>query len=725
MHSPGGHPAEPGRVALSGHDALERLAALHGVETSYFDMAGQPRHASPEALLAVLQGLGVPVARVDAAAEAVRETLEIERRRVIEPVVVCWDEEPLRLAIRLPVSSDAGSVVCHLRVGGPEGGGAVRRHTATLADLPVVEGGDPRTVIRRLELPDRLPHGYHTLAIEVAGGTHEVMVIAAPTAAPARTLGDSAWGAFLPLYALHTDRSWGIGDVTGLADLADWVGGRGGRVIGTLPLLACFLDTPFDHGPYSPASRLFWNEIFIDVDRVPEIATDAAARRAAGSEAQRAAVRRLRQTEPIDYRAIMAAKRQVLARLGLSLAAGDSPRAAELRRVRREHPALEDYARFRAVCEAQGGSWQTWPERLRDGVIRDGDFDPAVADYHAYAQWVATEQIEETLRRAGAAGVTLYLDLPVGVHPSSYDVYRERQTFVTGASAGAPPDTFFTGGQDWGFPPLHPRRLREQRYAYLIAVLRHHLREAGVLRVDHVMWLHRLFYVPRGLAATEGVYVRYPHEELYALLCLEARRAGGAIIGEDLGTVPPEVRRAMQRHGIARMYVAQLEVHPGGAPPVEPVPRTSLASLNTHDMPTFAAFWEGLDIEDRLEHGLLGPQEAADERARRQTIRSTLIGYLRDGGWLAAEGEATAEAVLRAWLCQLAAGPTPLILMNLEDLWLERRPQNVPGSGPERPNWRRRAALSLEEMATHRLTNDILRAVGRLRHRRQGEHESR
>jgi 4-alpha-glucanotransferase len=227
-----------------------------------------------------------------------------------------------------------------------------------------------------------------------------------------------------------------------------------------------------------------------------------------------------------------------------------------------------------------------------------------------------------------------YLDLPLGVHPHSYDIWRERGAFVLDASGGAPPDAVFTGGQDWGFPPLHPEAIRQQRYRYYIATLRHQLRHTDLLRIDHVMGLHRLYWIPNGLAPRDGVYVRYPSNELYAILSLESHRHRTPIVGENLGTVPTYVNSTMARHSLHRMYVAQYELVGSVRKTLRAVPRDAVASLNTHDIAPFAAFWEGLDIDDRLDLGLLNPVGARIERKNRRALKNVLESFLQRLGWL-------------------------------------------------------------------------------------------
>jgi 4-alpha-glucanotransferase len=457
---------------------------------------------------------------------------------------------------------------------------------------------------------------------------------------------------------------------------------------------------------------LFWNELFLDVTRIPELQRSPQARHVLESEHFRKEIANLRRAEVLDYRVAMAAKRQVLEPLARTLFAEGGARRAEFESHLASDARLPEYAAFRAACERHRSPWQRWPARERDGTLPALGGDQGSYDYHRYVQWLATGQLEEAAGRAASEGTSLFFDSPLGVNRAGYDVWRERDLFALEASAGAPPDMFFTSGQDWGFHPIHPVAAREQEYRYPIACLRHMFRHAGVLRIDHVMGLHRLYWIPRGLPASEGVYVRYPAEELYAILVLEADRAGAAVVGEDLGIVPGYVRPAMARHGIHRSYVVPWELTDEPARPMRRVPERSFASLNTHDMPPFAAYWRGEDIQMRVERGWLDDAGAAAERRSRTAQRATLVEFLRRRGWLeGVEGAAVSdEDMLAACLSELAASEAREVIVNLEDLWLETRPQNVPGTVDEYPNWRRAARHPLERIRR------LPQVVGTLRH---------
>jgi 4-alpha-glucanotransferase len=448
-----------------------------------------------------------------------------------------------------------------------------------------------------------LPLGYHDL--DTGRGT--TRIISAPLRAPLRF--ERAWGVFMPLYALRTERDWGTGDLTDLEALIGWTKGMGGEFVATLPLFAAFLDEPLDPSPYAPVSRLFWNELYIDPLRTPEFRPEWIPE-----------LEELRRAELVDFRRAYSLKRRVLEQMAATMS---DRRRSKLERFTHERPHLMEYARFRG-------------HEL----------------FHLYAQFVADEQLRSL--------DGLNLDLPVGVHPSGFDVERFG-VFASAVSAGAPPDGLFAGGQNWGFPPLHPLKSRTDGHRYFSDCIRTIASRSSVIRIDHVMGLHRLYWVPDGHEATDGAYVRYPADELYAVLTLEAHRHGTTIVGEDLGTVPRSVRRAMRKHGLLRSYVLQFE---GDRAPR----RDDAAYLSTHDTPTFAA-------------------------------------YSKD---------------LRGAVADLAAGDASLLVVALEDLWGEEQPQNVPGATQdEYPSFRRRAAKTLEEFRDDAAIKDVLAMVDELRARRK------
>jgi len=685
-------------LAVAAENLLElyRLARDCGIQTAYWDLSGRRVRAGPDQLLAALKAFGLPIDNPARAGELLRERRARRWAQVLEPVCVAWDGR-LDFRVRVPASRREGRI----RVMVSLEGGSRWEFAVGLAGAPVLgRSPDGQRLSLGLRLPASLPPGYHRLRVEAGPSlAGEALVVSAPIrAAP---VPGRAWGVFLPLYALQTDRSWGIGDFTDLKVFAAWATDLGAAAIGILPVLAAFLDRPFEPSPYAPATRLFWNDLYVDPTSAPNFPECEAARQLVAGPEFRAVLERLRGDSLVDYAAAYAVKRRVL-----GLLAADFfrryPDHPDLASFRAERPEAEDYARFRAAVERFGTGWPAWPEPFRSGLVGPGEFDDAVWRYHIFVQWLADRQL--------AAVPNLYLDLPLGVHPDGYDVWRHREVFALGVRAGAPPDMFFTAGQDWGFPPLHPERLREAGYGYFIAALRHHMRRARMLRVDHVMGLHRLYWLPPGHDARSGVYVRYPADELYAILTLESVRSGCAVVGENLGTVPPEVNPTLAQHGMLGMYVLQFELRPEGRPrPPEP---NSVASLNTHDTPTFAGFWAGREITDRVDLGLLDEAGAAAEREYRSRVRAATVNFLQEVGLLPPD-EGRPEAVLRGLLKFLGRSEAAMVLVNLEDLWLENRPQNVPGTSWQRPNWRRKARYAFEEFSRSAQVAQVLGELSR------------
>ena len=674
---------------------IVRLAEFCGVQTRYYTAAGVEEAAPSAKLLAVLRALDVPLESVGDAPEALRE-VELERwRRRVEPVVVDWVGSPAILNLRLPAQASAGSVSCWLHLED----GTVREWDFDLASAEVQREatvGDEHFVVKWLPLPDGLPWGYHKLHVTFDDQTTEVTVITAPGQAYGGYRGqrDRLWGAFLPLYAVHHADGMGVGSYSDLETLVSWVRGLGGNMFGTLPVLSTFLSNPFEPSPYSPVSRRFWNEFYLDHKIVPEMDASPTAQAMLLSGDVEREIKNLRESEFVDYRRAAALKRKLLTELSKTLLAEPTDRRAAFHEWAGRNKLARDYSRFMATVDREQTSWQEWPDRQREGLIVDGDFDPGDGHYHLYVQWLAEEQISAVAGEKGGSGSGLYLDLPLGVHAGGFDVWRERHGFATSARVGAPPDQLNQNGQDWGFPPVHPERVRQDGYDYFRQSIQHHMRHAGALRVDHVMGLHRLYWIPEDSTAREGVYVEYRAEEMYAILTLESHRNQCLVIGEDLGTVPDEVRASMAEHQIQRMYVVPFQFGNCHEDALRPVDDGSLVTLNTHDMKPFASEWAGTD----------------------EDVRKRVVAFLHERGWLESPTD-DAQTVVGALTRFMADSPASMVLVNLEDLWLETEQQNVPGTTDEHPNWRRKARYDLDAFVRMPRVTDALRELDLLRKR--------
>ena len=676
--------------ALTGE--LRALAGAHGVTVTYLDHGGIQRTASRTALLAVLEALGVAGAPEDPGAVLAEH---LAAAPMFEPVIVVEAGGPRSVTATVPPSARA--LECELVTEDGE---------STSWRAPVVEAtavlATTNGVAVAVELPRALPAGYHSLTARVGTLESTAHVLARPEGG-ARSRFDASWravGIAAPLFTLHSSRSWGCGDLADLDELAALTGAHGATVVATLPLLAGFGPTPFEPSPYIPASRLFWHERWLDVDAVvaavgaPELSTLAAAARRRTRDAAE-------QVHPyVDGEGSMRAKRDVLERAHRTLSRDD---VASLDAFLEAHPSVTDFARFRAAGERHGLDWETWPKALRDGAIGAADVDDAAVRYHEFAQWLCDAQLRGLAERFEARDQVLSLDLPLGVHRHGYDVWRYRDEYLQGTSVGAPPDRYFPRGQVWGFPPPRIAAARAGGHGLFRAALRHHLGVAGMLRIDHILGTQRLFCVPDGMHASDGVYLRMPLEELLAVIAIEALRAGSTIVGEDLGTVDAPVRRAMQRDGVRRTSVVQLSIKSAGVTPFVDPPAGAVSSFSTHDLATFEGWWRARDIDERVSLGQVDDTMGGLMRAQRRVERTRLSTLLPEPpnppSPAAPLDGPPPEGLLAAVHDRLADSDAGVVLVQLDDVLGEHEAVNLPGTSTERRNWQRRTELPLEAIA--------------------------
>jgi 4-alpha-glucanotransferase len=669
--------------------SVENTAALYGVEAVWVDIDGQRRSAPVDVVIEVLRRLGAPVDREGDLADAAR----IRRReiwaRVCPPARAVTRGEASSIPLRLPSDDAHGALDWRLR-GEGRGlrSGATRVESLPLAGGSTVDGR--RYDVRSLPLPTDLPTGRYELTIRHGPSAWKLHLVVAPRRTYRSGRLDGAWGVFHPLYGLRDERAAGVGDLATLREALAWTADRGGRLFGTTPLLAGFPDPPVDPSPYAPASRLFWDDRFVELEAAP----GANAARAAGQLTAWEALADRRDDTRVPWDDLTRTRASVLTTLARRFFSTAGDRDPDFRRWMVARPEAADFARFMAGRAAWGRDWRRWPEPARSGRVPAGSVDGALVRRHLFGQWLAARQVEEL----AGAGAELYLDIPLGTHPDGYDVWRHRELFVEGVSAGAPPDDFFRGGQDWGLPPLHPERIRELGFGYVADVLRHAMGPAALVRLDHVMQLHRLFWVPRGAGPADGVYVRYPADELAAVVAVESERARCEVAGEDLGTVPDAVRELMDRWGIRRTAVLGFEIDrvadleevsgaEGGLFDAgRGVPDGAVATIETHDMVPLAGLREGFDLDEREALGLLEAREAERLRERRAAAFTRLDEHF--GVDEAVPGRP--DPLLGPLLIALGGSAAGIVLAPLDDLFGVREPQNVPGTRDERPNWRRR-----------------------------------
>ncbi|MGO8916796.1 MAG: 4-alpha-glucanotransferase [Stellaceae bacterium] len=697
--------------------SLRRLARLAGVTVAYRDIWKTLRRVPSDTLRAILGAMGFSMA---SESDLVAGIAELERGRwggLLPPVAVVVAGD----TVAVPVITESGGRACwRLTLESGES----REGSAELGALTVLAERRERRQLRRhlaLALGPAVPPGYHRLAVSVGGASAETVVIAAPRRCHLPSgleEGDRRWALTAQLYSLRSARNWGIGDFTDLATLGAGAARRGASALGINPLHALFPAEPRHISPYSPSSRLFLNPLYIDVEAVPDfhdgiVLPDA--------------VRAARAGDLVDYEAVARLKRDAFDALyrdfaAQHLGAAESARGAAFRRFQREGGRpLDSFATFTALHEhvlAERGafSWQDWPASLRQSgsaeVARFAAEHRGRVELHQYLQWEADRQLAAAAGAAASAGLSLglYRDLAVGVDHNGAEAWADPAMMVSGAAVGAPPDFHNLKGQDWGLAPVNPVTLQREAFAPFIAALRANMRHAGLLRLDHVMALKQLYWVPRGASPAEGSYVAYPFAELRHILALESERQRCAVIGEDLGTVPEGFRETMQQAGVLSYRLMLFERDSAGRfLPPDVYPEPASAAFSTHDLATLRGFWRGRDLEWRRDLDLYPDAAAAakDARERRRDRRRLLDALIAAGALPRAaarhllprddrpvDDPALAEAVHRF----LGRSKARLVLMQIEDVVGEIEQANLPGTIREHPNWRRKLSRLLEEI---------------------------
>jgi len=672
--------------------SLVELARRHGVATEYADWTGAPQTVSAQTLVTVLAALGVAAADEPQRAAALADHDLAYWRRTLAPTVV----------VRAGQSADFW---VHVRHGDPVGvwirleDGTVRAGLRQLENnRPPFACGGTLVGEASFELPADLPLGYHRIHVQAGSVDASTALIVAPAALelPTRLGSGQAWGLSTQLYSVCSENSWGTGDLTDLTDLAVWSAGtHGAGFILVNPLHAAAPVSPMEPSPYLPTSRLFANPIYLRVEAITEYA-DAPERgrlRRARADAQKHAQR----SELIDRDAAWRVKRAALEQLyRVPRSAGrELAYAAYRSRMGRR---LDDFAVWCALAEKHGADWRRWPGRFAHpdtpSVRKFAEKHSGRVDFHRWLQWQLDDQLTAAQATATQAGMALGVlhDLAVGVDPGGADAWALQDVLATGVSAGAPPDEFNQLGQDWSQPPWRPDRLAEQAYEPLRAVVRAVLRHAGGVRIDHIIGLFRLWWVPAGATPTEGTYVHYDHEAMIGVLALEAHRAGAVVVGEDLGTVQPWVRDYLHERGLLGTSILWFEVDESGAPlPAKRWRTDCLSAVTTHDLPPTAGYLAGEHLRIRRTLGLLTrpfEQESALDRAERQRWLTLLESMELLPAGLDPENPVDTDRIVRALYAFLRRTPSRLLTLALPDAVGEVLAQNQPGTTDEYPNWR-------------------------------------
>jgi 4-alpha-glucanotransferase len=711
---------------------LDQLARLRGIGDRYYDYRGELKTVGAASKTAILAAMGCRVTDAEAVAGEIGR-IEAGRWQGLLPSVCVVRPGASGVSVVVPADALEGEVRWSVRLDD----GSARSGACRAADLGETERQhiDGRSLTRRtLALPEDLPSGYHELELTTPDGERGgcSLIVAANHCHEPDALADGGrlWGVAVQLYTLRSEANWGMGDFADLESVLRQAAANGAAFVGLNPLHALFPSNPHHFSPYSPSSRHFLNVLYIAVPKLPEFDECAEAQAMVGRPEFAAEIARLRATSTVDYPGVSRLKLPVLRLLFRHFRdehlAQDSARARAFREFRKErgvplrlhalHDALDE--RLRGDDPGRWG-WPVWPEQYRrpdDPAVAEWELGNAeLVDFHAWLQWLADTQLAEAQRVALGEGMAigLYGDYAVGVNPSGSETWSEQKVYRNGAGVGAPPDALALKGQDWGIPPQDPYELQAAAYRPFRNLIAANMRHFGALRLDHVMALFRQWWVPVGLDATEGGYVHYPLEDLMSVLALESTLNRCLVVGEDLGTVPDEMRHAMAAFSVYHYKVLLFEKHGDGRfrSPEEYL-RRSIATITTHDLPTLRGYWEGRDLElrDRLQ---LYPNEeirrhVLEERVRDRAQLLAALGAagLAPGAPSSPDGPYT-DALAHATQLYLGRSAAALAVLQAEDLVGMTDPVNVPGTRDEHANWQRKMTASIDEI----FTRDTARAL--------------
>ncbi|SFK18019.1 glycogen operon protein [Methylocapsa palsarum] len=720
----------PARRAEVPDHVLDALASAAGVALDWFDVDGK-RHLVPaDAKRAILSGLGLPAFSVsDARASLVVLAEERELRPL--PVALALIEgrrQAIRLGGRLADLEKPAVLTIELD------DGSSRRIVIAPGDgrhLEIAAADGRKANVRDVVLP-MLPAGRHRIRSDEAPDSLSHVAVSPETAhLPDILHHEKVFGLTAQLYSLRRDGDQGIGDFTTLKILAGAAAGAGAAMVGINPLHALFPREPDRASPYHPSDRRFLNPLAIDLFDLPdELLPDPVRADLRRAEPEAA---RLSALGCVDYRAVNALKDAILRRLHSVFRerAGNAPSDRLVEDYRRFVEAggdrLRRFAIFSAIEDFVGGPLDKFPSALKSPDA------PAVAAFAAahedavdramFAQWLADRQFAAAAQSARFAGLalTFFRDLAVGCAPDGAEAWAQAHLLMRGLSIGAPPDPLGPNGQVWNLPPANPRMLLRDGFDSFGALIRANMTYAGVLRIDHVLGLKRLFLVPDGAEGKDGAYLSYPFENLLGQVALESTRAQTAVVGEDLGTVPEGLRDQLARANILSYRVMRFEREGKSYIPPDRYPHLAAACVATHDLPPLAGWWAGVDLAESNDLGLLSEPLAA--QASRRVEKTELLEALADvapPGNIADPDAPLSVPAACAVHDYIARSNALIALVQVDDLAFETRPVNLPGTDRERPNWRRKLMAPLKTLLSSERALAILEVV---RNARRGRND--
>jgi 4-alpha-glucanotransferase len=717
--------------------ALDCAADLWGIEPFYWDIWGRKHVTSAETKKAILNALGVGAETAAQLQQAIHQRLRSEWSRLLPPCLVLSENpRPRDFFVNVPVAS-AGELG---RFEIQREDKQVESFDVFLRDLPDCASAEldgRRYVRKQVPLPLSLPPGYHQLEVSIAGLHDSTRLIIAPDRAywpPA--LGDHARaaGIAIHLYGVRSHRNWGCGDFRDLRDLIDWVRDQlKASFIALNPLHAIHNRRPYNTSPYLPNCVFYQNSIYLDVEGIEDFPSSPRARRLWSDPAIRSELEAARKSEYVEYERVCALKLRFLKILFLHFLRHEfrsgTPRALEfLEFLTREGELLDRFALYSALDEYLHKRnpdiwvWPDWPPCFRDPNSPETQQFKKThwrsVMFYQYVQWQVDRQLAAAQQHARDRGLSigLYQDLALATDRCGSDLWAYPSFYISGCRVGSPPDDFSPKGQDWAFPPPNFEQHRESGYRFFVESIRKNCRHAGALRIDHVMRFFRLYWIPEGVDATAGAYVRDRSDDLLRIVALESLRNQVIVVGEDLGTVEPEGRETLARFGVLSYRLFYFEKNERGEfKSVEQYPRQAVVSSTTHDLPTLAGFWVNADIESRRQAGAFASEEAyraqlADRATEKQKILDLLfrLGLLPEYVPRSAAHipELTGE-LHNAVIGFLASTPSRLLVINQEDLTKETMQQNLPATTWQYPNWSRKMKFSLERLRSDPAVRDF------------------
>ncbi|ENM5835466.1 4-alpha-glucanotransferase [Vibrio metoecus] len=709
-------------------NALKQVAEMAKIADRYVSAWGSEAQVEDDTIRHLLASLGYDTSSDDALLQSAEKK---HKKDVVDPVLVVHQGAAIEVPLYLGVSARESEFDWRLQT---EQGEVLEGYLQSQIVRDKRAEGGPLV----FALPNDLPLGYHTLLIarKRRKAPYQMTLIVTPQACykqPALAQGKKLWGPSIQLYTLRTQHNWGMGDFGDLKQLVADIASRGGDFVGLNPIHALFPANPEGASPYSPSSRRWLNILYIDVSSVPEFALSAEAQQKVGSPEFQLRLQKVRDAHWVNYSEVAELKMSVLPLLFAEFKKRHldkhSDRAhAFLNFVEQGGESLLHQAAFDALHaelhaeDASVWGWPVFPEKYRrfDSAAVQKFIDEQKDQVHLYMylQWIADAQIHEAQSLAEEKGmaVGLYRDLAVGVADSGSETWADQGNLLQDVSIGAPPDVLGPLGQNWGLPPLNPQVLQATAYDAYIKLLRANMKHCGALRIDHVLGLLRLWWIPKGENATKGAYIYYPVKDMLAILALESHRHQCSVIGEDLGTVPDEIVELLRDAGVHsyKVFFFETSKEDGGYVSPAHYAEQSMAALCTHDMPTLRGFWHCDDLKMGREIGLYPDEEQLqglfDDRLKsKQGILDSVAwhGYLPDGVGRDATQVPMDSYLSEALQLHVAAGSSALLSVQLED-WLEMdKPVNIPGTVNEYPNWRRKLSMNLDEIFAREEVNRI------------------